>query len=458
MGQHLNISKTYYEPGPRQLQDWLTDKSVKEVFKKDILCIKSCKTNLNLPVLQKAVASLVQRHESLRSYFPLVNGKIVMKMHNADNKLFSVDYYNLSKQQDIIKEEKAIYLNNIESVCRLQKGPLFKIYVCQTSETLFEINCVIHHIIADAWSLSVIKKELNLFYESGLNNTPVNLPSLSYQLKDYCNEKIKSHSCITGNRHVEFWNIKLAAFDVQRGTQIWGHILKNTNNHAKASGSGDFDRIFKVVTESKSKCFASIIGSDLLNTLKQVSVMKEVSVRNLLYTAFYIAFNNTFKISPVLLASPIADRWNAKYRNIIGNLTGGIYLAREINGYENLERLITDINFDVFKSCRHLIFNHALFQLDEPVLRINCNMFINFDPGTDSKKLKLPLAIKDHSPHHSSYYPLSCSVAEYSDGILCSWCYNESLYSAGAADNIANNFNITLENICKALKHHSITT
>jgi hypothetical protein len=122
-----------------------------------------------------------------------------------------------------------------------------------------------------------------------------------------------------------------------------------------------------------------------------------------------------------------------------------------VNGYEELERLISGINFDVLRSCRHLIFNHASFRLDEPVLRLNCNMFINFDPVTDSKETKLPVAIKDHMPHHSSYYPLSCNVAEYSNGLLCSWCYNESLYTADEADAVANNFSVAAATICVVL-------
>jgi tyrocidine synthetase III len=123
----------------------------------------------------RAVHYLAQRHEILRTVFAEIDGspmQCVLKEMNIE-----VNFIDDAGLDSILQLE-----NN--RVFDLQNGPLFNLTVIKEADVS---HCVLnmHHIISDAWSINIFKRELEAAYQAFANNTQPLLQPLSFQYKDY---------------------------------------------------------------------------------------------------------------------------------------------------------------------------------------------------------------------------------------------------------------------------------
>lgn len=140
-------------------------------------------TNYNLPMtweikqnydkqkLERALLQLIERHEGLRTHF------IMEDLH-------PLQVINPIVQFDI--EEHQIHENAIEDAIHdfirpfdLNKAPLLRIGVLQTTDLRHILVADIHHIVCDGMSQSILLADFAQFYEA------VALPPLLVQYKDY---------------------------------------------------------------------------------------------------------------------------------------------------------------------------------------------------------------------------------------------------------------------------------
>ncbi|SDH29242.1 amino acid adenylation domain-containing protein [Chitinophaga filiformis] len=124
----------------------------------------SFQTKLEMEVderlLEECVQLLVNRHESLRTIFPVVQGAPVQKILPADKCVF-----------------KLHFSGNSMPVFKLDEWPLLQITIVDKSTVV----CTMHHIIADGSTVNMLAKELFTLY----NVIEGGLAPLSYQYKEY---------------------------------------------------------------------------------------------------------------------------------------------------------------------------------------------------------------------------------------------------------------------------------
>jgi iturin family lipopeptide synthetase A len=121
--------------------------------------------------IKKALEKLVQRHESLRTFFELDNGAIVQKI-NKDIRLHIEEY--VSDREGIETIIKA-FIRPFD----LAVAPLFRFGIIQLSEQEHILILDMHHIITDGISKNTLISDFLTFYNG------VELPDLKLQYKDY---------------------------------------------------------------------------------------------------------------------------------------------------------------------------------------------------------------------------------------------------------------------------------
>jgi hypothetical protein len=67
----------------------------------------------------------------------------------------------------------------------LEAGPLFRANLIRLSEAEHILTFVMHHIVTDGWSISILSRELGTLYESYLEAGEPPLPELPVQYADY---------------------------------------------------------------------------------------------------------------------------------------------------------------------------------------------------------------------------------------------------------------------------------
>ncbi|MBL7702878.1 MAG: AMP-binding protein [Ferruginibacter sp.] len=121
--------------------------------------------------IKKNIRLLVQRHESLRTGFKMVKGKLVQFI--LDDVDFFVNEINAEGK------DAHVIINDFVQPFNLEKPPLLRCVIIQLTEEMILLVIDIHHIICDGISQMNLEKDfMALFNEETLN--PV-----TYHYKDY---------------------------------------------------------------------------------------------------------------------------------------------------------------------------------------------------------------------------------------------------------------------------------
>jgi amino acid adenylation domain-containing protein/non-ribosomal peptide synthase protein (TIGR01720 family) len=146
---------------------------------------------LDTAALQAAIAAVVARHEALRTAFVLAGGEPRQSIVAvADLPPVPLEVVDLREMTASAAEERAAAA--AEELARqpfdLARPPLMRVAVLQMPaatrpRTLLLI--VVHHIVGDGWSMTVLMRELTALYQARRAGDSRSLPPLPLQYKDY---------------------------------------------------------------------------------------------------------------------------------------------------------------------------------------------------------------------------------------------------------------------------------
>jgi len=119
---------------------------------------------LDRPALEQSLHTLVERHESLRTSFYSREGIPFARV--MDGAAWTSAFVDLSAIPAVKAEEEARRRSLLEARQPFdQSGPsLFRALLIRISEERHILLLVVHHVVADGWSLGVIARELGIMY------------------------------------------------------------------------------------------------------------------------------------------------------------------------------------------------------------------------------------------------------------------------------------------------------
>ncbi|MCP5049924.1 MAG: amino acid adenylation domain-containing protein, partial [bacterium] len=102
---------------------------------------------------------LIQRHESFRTSFMMVNGIPVQRVHPPDEINFQVDYRQL--------EAKAAgeIIDNVSQPFDLSRSPLLRLILIETGDQEYLMALDMHHIVSDGVSSGILVRDFMSLYE-----------------------------------------------------------------------------------------------------------------------------------------------------------------------------------------------------------------------------------------------------------------------------------------------------
>src|SRR3954454_19775872 len=163
---------------------------------------------LNVPMLEKSLNEIVQRHEILRTTFRW-EGDIAVQV--VEPHCFSLPVLNLSgldrpeeRAEELARAEARIPLD-------LERGPLFRAQLLRVSPQLHVLLLTMHHIMFDGWSRRILIQELSTLYEAFCAGRPSTLPAPDLQYADYAVWQRKRLQGATLERQLSYWRNELAA-------------------------------------------------------------------------------------------------------------------------------------------------------------------------------------------------------------------------------------------------------
>ena len=180
------------DPAPQQVSLWL-DQYIKptSTVLNNVLAVE-LQGALRPEVLKAALDQVVSRHDALRARFPTKGGtprlEVVPEQPMA---LDFLDPIELNQGQDATGHLPA-YMETVgpllDEPFDIAQGPLIRAFIARVRARqdvpVHLLVLIMHHLIGDEWSRSVICRDLLSLYEEMAGGDSANLPELKVQIRD----------------------------------------------------------------------------------------------------------------------------------------------------------------------------------------------------------------------------------------------------------------------------------
>ncbi len=140
---------------------------------------------LDPALLARCFAAIERRHESLRTVLREAEGEPVQViLPGPVRRLETVDLSGLPAAA-VHSEALALARAEARRTFDLAAGPLWRTTLLRLDPDHHWLLITLHHIVADAWSIGVLYREITLLYEAAAAGRPLALPPLPVQFPDF---------------------------------------------------------------------------------------------------------------------------------------------------------------------------------------------------------------------------------------------------------------------------------
>ncbi|HZF08424.1 MAG TPA: amino acid adenylation domain-containing protein [Thermoanaerobaculia bacterium] len=143
---------------------------------------------LAVPALERSLAEVVARHEALRTTFTVsVGAGGVAVQRIAPPGRFVLPAIDLASLPEPRRDAEALRLAAGLAMrpFDLARGPLFRPALLRLDAARHLLALVVHHIVADGWSIEVLRREVAALYGAFSQGRPSPLPPLPLQYADF---------------------------------------------------------------------------------------------------------------------------------------------------------------------------------------------------------------------------------------------------------------------------------
>ncbi|MCY1081727.1 non-ribosomal peptide synthetase [Archangium lansingense] len=138
---------------------------------------------LDVPALERALAEIIRRHESLRTTFPTRDGHPVQEVHPPWD--VHVPVMDLRGEADVEGAAKRRLAEEVRRPFDFTRLPLVRWTLLRLGTEEHVLVHVEHHFVHDGWSAAVFLRELKALYPAFLEGRASPLPELAFQFADF---------------------------------------------------------------------------------------------------------------------------------------------------------------------------------------------------------------------------------------------------------------------------------
>jgi len=383
-------------------------------------------------VLVRALHTIVDRHESLRTTFESEEGTpLQIVVEESD---FEVEVVDLSGESDPASVARTRCEEGARTGFSLEQGPLLRAALYRLGEQDHVLFLNVHHIVCDGWSLALLFSELSELYAAFLDGKPSPLPEQEIQYADYA---IWQQQAFGEGEALEselgFWK------DYLGGELRQLALPFDRNRPTEPSLEGKLSR-FDLTAEETEK-------------LRALAKAEKASLFMTLMSAFAAFLSRITGETDVLIGSPIANRDREEIREAIGFYTNTVVFRSDLSGEPTFRQLLGKARDRVLGVLAHqevpleLVIEAVKPDRtlgDNPVFQV---MFAH--QQAPESALSLPgiqiEAIDVHSA--TSKFDLSLEMQELSAGMQCFFEYSTDLFDDSTAEHLVTHFLVFLREL-----------
>ncbi|MEM9087124.1 MAG: amino acid adenylation domain-containing protein [Cyanobacteria bacterium P01_F01_bin.53] len=410
------------------------------------------KGKLSIQGLCQSLAQVVSRHDTLRTLYPTVEGIAVPTIltaeypsakHPSEGSLsrspVHLEFIDLSYLDG--KSQRSEITQTIQQQAQnpfdLAQGPLWRSHLLRLSDREHILLFILHHIVADGWSMGVLIKELTAFYtahQAGKDLADV-LPPLPVRYGDYA----AWQRTLDLSHQLTYWKKQLSGI---------APILALPTDYARpaepASTGASYEfRLSRSETEA----------------LKQFSQRHKVTLFMTLLAAFKALLYRYSGLSDLAIGTPIANRQRKELEGLIGLFVNTLVIRTQVQNNPRFSDFLTQVRSVTLEAYSHqdLPFEQLIDALDiqrsrsqSPLVQVMFALQNAPHEGTslsgslagiDGKELSWePLGIDSGT----AKFDLTLDIKESERGMIGQWEYRSDLFSAETIHRMAGHFRTIL--------------
>lgn len=243
--------------------------------------------SLDLRALKQALDALVTRHEALRTIIPSENGEPVQVILDPQPVML-----NASSEAGTALFEEA------RRPFDLARGPLVRFHLQRRAPDDHVLLLVLHHIIADAWSLNLLFEEFAALYETFAKGGSPRLSPLPLQYSDFAVWQRETLSPEKQAEQLAYWRAQLS--------------------HPPAGLNLPTDRTRSADSESRGAIQSICLPRSLSRKLREFCRQEQVTPFMVLLGAFQTLLHRYTGQDDLLIGSLMSNRTRVELEGVVG--------------------------------------------------------------------------------------------------------------------------------------------
>jgi len=278
---------------------------------------------LELTALTNAFTALVRRHEALRTIFVNKGGEPVQRI--AAPKPIALELVDLTTvpQTERLQAARRTIQEQARRGFDLAQGPLVRPVLIRLAPDEHELLVIVHHIIADGWSVNIIIKELAALYAAERRGQPALLPEPPLQYADFALWQRQWLTDPVLEPQRQYWLAQLRgcppALDLPRD-----HAPSHQSTTAGASYQftiprAPADRLRKLSLQAKATPFMTLLAA---------------------FKALLARYTDQ---EDIVVGSPVANRTYVELESVVGLFANTLVLRTHLGGDPTFQELLARV-------------------------------------------------------------------------------------------------------------------
>ena len=311
--------------------------------------------DLDVSALERALSTIVVRHEIYRTTFVEIEGRLFQKIHGPwPVDLGAVDLSEVETHEQARRAEE-IFNQQSRHTFKLTELPLVRWRLVRLDQKTHELFVTEHHVIHDGWSFNVFLKELTELYLAYVNGSEPRISASPLQFADFAQ-----------------WQKEFAESDL---AQVQLEYWKKTLAGAPPLLSLPYDRPRPAVQKYRGSVESMEISEELQHSLALISRTSQATQYMLFAAAFQILLFKYSRQEDFCIGTAVANRRWAASNDLIGMLVDTVTLRARINQEATIHEHIQQVRETTLEA-----YAHQDISFDKVVQAVSPQRDLSYNP------------------------------------------------------------------------------
>jgi len=285
---------------------------------------------LDAELLARALDRVIERHESLRTTFRVLDGSPRQAIAEpSGGALAVVDLGASASAAEARRRARA----EAERPFDLERGPLLRATLWRAAPEHHLLSLTMHHVVSDGWSMGILVRELGELYRAGLEKRPARLGELQIQYADFA---VWQRNWLEGE-------------ELERQLDFWRRQLEGASPTLELPT----DRPRGALGSTRGAQLPLILESGVRAEIEAAARRWGATPFMVLLAAYATFLARTSGQREVVVGSPIANRNRVEIEGLIGFFVNTLVLRVDLSGDPTFTELVARVRRLAFDAYAH---------------------------------------------------------------------------------------------------------